>query len=281
MIPVWNPPVSGVSGLYGWGGFAVATNLALPRLREVATPPDTWFRWRSDGTPLRSSPIRSTEITTRGAGMIRVEVCVGDVVRYGVEGVGLFEVRAGQRAIHFFPSPGADPMRVEHNLINAVLPIYAGLRSVVCLHAAATAIDSRATVFAGPPGSGKSTRALQAIASGSVLLGDDAVVLRKPGRAWFVLPGSRTVRLEESPGPESWLCGPKLEAFVPFADDPAPLRKIVVLDRAGARLVKAERPAVLFRALLSLQPAWGWGTTQARIELAALTADLCEQMNGP
>jgi hypothetical protein len=277
MVLTWTPPVSHVAGVYAWGGFAIISNLGLPRLTVTSTSPDTSFLWRSEGVPSRPDPMRSIEITTRGGGIVRVEVCGDGVVRYGVEKVGVFEIHAAFGAIDFFPRPASEPMHVEHYLVNSVLPIYAGLRSVVCLHAAAVATDKWATVFTGPPGSGKSTLAVRAIAGGAALLGDDAVVLRKRGDTWFVPPGSRTVRLEEPPAPDSWRCGPKFEAVVPFEDRPVPMREIVVLDRAGSLLATARQPAILFRALVSLQPAWLWGPTQARRELASLTADLCQE----
>jgi hypothetical protein len=223
--------------------------------------------------------MRSIEITTRGGGIVRVEVSGDGVVQYGVEKVGVFEVHAAFGAIDFFPLPSSEPMHVEHYLVNSVLPIYAGLRSVVCMHAAAVATDNWATVFTGPPGSGKSTLAVRAIAGGAALLGDDAVVLRRRGDTWFVSPGSRTVRLEEPQAPDSWRCGPKFEAVVPFEDRPVPIQAIVVLDRPGSLLAMAPQPAILFRALLSLQPAWLWGTTQARRELASLTVDLYQEVS--
>jgi hypothetical protein len=201
-----------------------------------------------------------------------VAVLPDGIVRYQIESVGLYVVRVEDRAIDFFPSPEADPMQVEHILVNAVLPIYAGLHAEVCLHASAVASAGKATIFAGPSGSGKSTKALKAIDRGGILLGDDAVVVRRRGEAWLVYPGARTIRLEEPlPGP-SWRSGPKHEWFVASAKDPVPLAEVVVLDRGSETADAAFRGSGLLRALLSLQPGWVWGDVRTRRAVADQTA---------
>jgi hypothetical protein len=276
VIPTWTAPAGKRPRVrYSWGGFTIASDLALPRLWRTQSDADTWFRWRTGAAPPAGRLLRRDELRTRG-GLLRVALLPGGIVRYQMEEVGLYVVRTEGRAIDFFPSPAADPMRVEHLLVNAVLPIYAGLRSEVCLHASAVAREGETTVFAGPSASGKSTKALEAIGRGGVLLGDDAAVIRRRGDAWLVYPGARTIRLDEpSPQGRSWRSGPKHEWFVASARDPVALTEVLVLDRDGDAAEAAFGGSGFLRALLSLQHGWVWGDVRARRALADQTAALC------
>ena len=276
MIPTWTAPAGKrPAGRYSWGGFTIASDLALPRLWRTQADADTWFRWRTDAASRVGRSLRRDELVTRGGDHLRVAVLPEGTVRYEIETVGLYVVRAEGSVIDFFPSPDADPMRVEHFLVNAILPICAGFRSVVCLHGSAVARDGEATVFAGPSASGKSTKALEAIGRGGVLLGDDAVVIRRRGDAWLVYPGARTMRLEEPPQGPSWRSGPKHEWFVPSAKGPVDLTEVLVLDRAGEAAKATSGGSGLLRALLSLQSAWMWGGVRTRRGVADQTAALC------
>jgi hypothetical protein len=276
VIPTWTVPAGErPTGRYSWGGFTIASNLALPRLWPTQAEPDTRFQWRPDTAPPVGKFLRRDEIRTLGGARHSVTVLPEGIVRYQIEEVGLYVVRAAGPAIDFFPSREADPMRVEHFLVNAILPIHAGLRSVVCLHASAVARDGCATVFAGPSGSGKSTKALEAIGRGGILLGDDAVVVRRRREVWLVYPGARTMRLEERPPGPSWRSGPKRESFVATATDPLPLVEVVVLDGGGEAAEAIFRWSGLLRALLSLQTGWAWGIVRSRRAVADQTAALC------
>lgn len=219
--------------------------------------------------------LRRDDLRTPGGHRLGVAVLPGGIVRYGIEDVGLYIVTVRERAIDFFPSPEADPMRVEHFLVNAVLPIYVGLHADVCLHASGVARGGRATIFAGPSGSGKSTKALEAIGRDGILLGDDAVVVRMRGDEWLVYPGARTMRLDERPPEPSWRSGPKHEWFVPSSRDPVPLGDVVVLQRPGLVPDAPPRGSDPLRALLSLQPGWVWGDIRTRRVVADRTAALC------
>jgi hypothetical protein len=276
VIPMWTVPAGErPTGPYSWGGFAIASNLHLPRLWLTDVAADTRFRWRFDPSPPQRGLIWRDEIRTRDGDRHRVAILPEGVVRYQIGRVGLYLVRADGPAIDFFPSGEADPMRVEHFLVNAILPIYAGLRFVVCLHASAVARDGWAIVFAGPSRSGKSTKALEALDRGGILLGDDTVAVRRRGKAWLVYPGARTMRLEEPPPGPSWRSGPKYEWFVASSKDPSPLAEVVVLDRGGEVAKAALRGSGLLRALLSLEPSWVWGDVRMRRASADQTAALC------
>jgi hypothetical protein len=279
VTPTWAlPEGEAPTGRYAWGGFRIVSNLDLPRLWRTQADPNARFRWRFEPAPRAGKALRRDEIRTQKGERVSVTVLKDQTVRYKIQSVGLYEVHAESRAIDFFASPGADPMNTEHFLINAVLPIYAGLLTEVCLHASAVAPDGRATIFAGPSGSGKSTKALEVIGRGGILLGDDSVVLRRRDDAWLVYPGARTMRLEEPPPGPSWRSGPKYEWFVASAKDPLPLGELVVLDGGGEAAEAAFAGSGLLRALLSLQPGWVWGDIRTRRAVADQTAALCYRL---
>jgi hypothetical protein len=281
VIPVWTVPRDErLVGTYSWGGFAIESNLDLPRLPHTSAPEDVRFEWRFEAPPHRSPAERRARMRTRMGGLVHVDSWPSGTMRYRVEAVGLFEVRADEGMIDFFAPETADPMQVEHFLVNAVLPIYAGLRSVVCLHASAVAVGGEAIVFAGPSGSGKSTKAWQALTGGGRLLADDAVVLRGHEQGWLVYPGSTTLRLVDLPIAPSWLLGPKQEARVKCSTTPVPLGDLVVLDRKGSPALGARRGVGLLRALLALQPGWVWGDARGRRVIGDATAALCDRILG-
>jgi hypothetical protein len=243
-------------------------------LHLTGTRADLEFRWRFDPRPSRPEATRSGEFVARPGHTIRVQVWIEGLVGYEVEGTGAYEVHPGEGAIDFYPSGAPDPMLVEHTLVSAVLPIYAGLRSIICLHASAVTRGGNGTIFAGPSGSGKSTRAWRALHAGALSLADDAVVLRPVGASWFVFPGARTVRLPTPPGPRFWRCGAKLEAYVPSTENPVPLGRIIVMSSGGEE-VHGLRAASLLGALLALQHGWVWGDARTRLPLVDLTSALC------
>jgi hypothetical protein len=279
VTPTWTlPEGEAPTGRYAWGGFRIVSNLDLPRLWRTQADPDARFRWRFEPAPRAGKALRRDEIRTRKGERVSVTVLKDQTVRYKIQSVGLYEVHAESRAIDFFASPGADPMNAEHFLINAVLPIYAGLLTEVCLHASAVARDGRATIFAGPSGSGKSTKALEVIGRGGILLGDDSVVLRRRDDAWLVYPGARTMRLAEPPPGPSWRSGPKHEWFVTSSDSPLALGEIAVLGRTGEAPDDSFRGSDLLRALLSLQSGWAWGDVRTRRAVADRTAVLCYEV---
>jgi hypothetical protein len=275
LTPTWTVPEGErPTGRYGWGGFTIVSNLDLHRLWRSRADADSWFQWRFDSPPRRGKALRRDDIRTRYGERRRVAVLPTGILRYQIDEIGLYEVRSPDRGINFYPAQETNPMRAEHFLLNAVLPIYAGLRGEVCLHASAVAREGWATVFAGPSGSGKSTRALEAIRRGGMLLGDDAVVVRRRGDDWFVYPAARSIRLRKAPPGAKWRSGAKDEWLVPSPKYPVPLAGVVVLDRSRD-IPLALRGSSLLKALLSLQAGWVWGDTRTRKVLADRTAELC------
>lgn len=142
-----------------------------------------------------------------------------------------------------------------------------GLSGFLRLHAAAIAVNGRATVLLGPSGSGKSSLALYACRQGCQVFGDDVVLLdtdaRLHGFERMFEVADATARtlgidLEATPfrsehSPEVWV-DPRL--FGGWAS-PAPIGRVVVLDYDPAAplssraMSPAETAAALVRSIMT------------------------------
>lgn len=68
------------------------------------------------------------------------------------------------------------------------------------IHATAVALDGRAALLMGPPGSGKSDLALRLIEAGWTLVADDRVILSQRSERLVAVPPSRLAGLIEARG---------------------------------------------------------------------------------
>lgn len=96
--------------------------------------------------------------------------------------------------------------------------------------ATCVAVNGRALLIEGEPGSGKSSLALALIDRGGVLVGDDGVLLEKRGERLFALPHPATRGLLEIRNVGL--------VTVPVLDE-APVSLVLVLDRQAPRFVEA------------------------------------------
>ncbi|WP_305096601.1 HPr kinase/phosphorylase [Croceibacterium aestuarii] len=95
------------------------------------------------------------------------------------------------------------------------------------------AVDGRAVLVVGPPGSGKSSLALALIDRGAVLVGDDGVRLEaRDGRCWACPPPHVAGKLEI-----------RNVGLIEFPTAEAPLALAVRLDPAAPRFVETATPA--------------------------------------
>jgi hypothetical protein len=274
--PAWSAPSARPSGgTYLWGGFAVGSNVSLPRLHRTGRRPELRFTWRTGGLP--PGPAAGYRASVRhgdgtGSGL-RVS---GDAarLRYEVEEVGTFLVASRAGEVDFHPGPAPDPMRVEHELVHGVLATLAGLRSVLCLHAAAAADGGEAVLFAGPSGTGKSTAAWRVVAGGGTLIADDVAVLRPDGGRWVVHPAARTLRLAGLGLPGAWDNRGKDEVLLETARGPTPVREVRLLAGGPLPEERALTRAAVHRSLLGLQGGWPWAGAEARRDLEEMLWDL-------
>lgn len=140
-------------------------------------------------------------------------------------------------------------------LIGQVLPAVAAIRGAEVLHASATVIDGRAVAFAGQPGSGKSSLAVQLMRRGHDLLAEDVLAIVDREGQLMAEPGAAMLNLRE-PEWERLRNGARSSLGSPIghSDDKVHL------------LVPRESRAVPLAALYLLEPGSGAEPTFERID---------------
>ena len=129
-------------------------------------------------------------------------------------------------------------------------------------NASCVAIDGRALLIEGAPGSGKSSLALALIDRGAVLVGDDGVTLEPRGGQLYASPPPRIAGLLE-------VRNLGLLEFPTVADVPVAL--VVWLDSAAERFVEAAERIELGGVNVPLILLWPQGEVLAvKAELALL-----------
>lgn len=111
-------------------------------------------------------------------------------------GLATFAVDAGGREITWRAEAQIPTETIEHLLIDQVLPRVLAWQGRVVLHAACVASAAGAIAFLGASGSGKSTLAAAFARAGWVLLGDDAILVRRdPNGGFEAVPTYTGLRL--------------------------------------------------------------------------------------
>jgi hypothetical protein len=159
--------------------------------------------------------------------------------------VGSFLVREGHDII-VDPSPELDERTLRLFILGPVLAVLLHQRGYLLLHASAVTVASKAVLFLGNAGWGKSTMAAILHARGHGLVTDDLAVLRGESGCPVVFPGFPQIKL----WPETLAslgdapdklprCNPSFEkrarpATRKFSPIPLPIRRIYVLDEGNA-----------------------------------------------
>lgn len=113
--------------------------------------------------------------------------------------------------------------------------------------ATCVAIDGRAVLIQGAPGSGKSSLALALIDRGAVLIGDDGVSLEARGNRLFASPPPRIAGLLEV----------RNLGLIPFPTlSDLPIALILRLDPAAERFIEQSAHCVIHGAKLPLVSLW-------------------------
>jgi hypothetical protein len=129
------------------------------------------------------------------------------------------------------------------------------LRGAEILHASAVALDDRAIAFAGDPGMGKSSLAVQLMLRGARLVSEDALAVLRGDDGVVVAPGAGMLNLRE---PEWDLVGAdarrelgevigrshgKVHLLAPIESAPLPLAALFLLERDDGSRPVFERVA--------------------------------------
>ena len=109
---------------------------------------------------------------------------------------GCFDISSDGTAIVWYHRADATLELVRTILLGSVFALALELGGVLCLHASAVAIGTRAVAFVGPKHHGKSTIAAALTSSGAKLIGDDLLPISL-GPPAMVRPAVASVRLWE------------------------------------------------------------------------------------
>ena len=167
---------------------------------------------------------------------------------------GLYHVSADGTAVACAP-PAVSWWYWQRLLIGQVLPAVATLRGAEILHASAVSIAGHAIAFAGDPGMGKSSLAVQLMLRGARLVSEDALAITSAGGHVSVAPGVGLLNLRE---PEQRLVGDhalagigeevgrshgKVHVIVPVEPADLPLGVLYLLERDDGSRPVFERVA--------------------------------------
>lgn len=231
-----------------YGVVVRSDQLALPRLEAAppgAAPHGTIrlgalgampaWRERDSGRSVRSGVLSSAP-----------------VIGYG--GVATVVFRPAELLVE--PADGATTERLGHVVVADALPRWLESRGELVLHASSVTTRDGAVVFLGPSGVGKSSLAVAlARAPHGRLLADDVVVVRERNGVPWAVPSYPAARLHEDsalmllrrsdlppvvPGVTKRSAEP--DAGLPFADAPARVRRVFVLEPAAPDVVARVEP---------------------------------------
>ncbi len=215
----------------------------------------------------------------------------GDGIWVEYEDAGLYHVMPGGRRVEVYRGPegDADPRALGYVLAGPIATLALYQRGVACLHASAVVVDGAAVAFLGPKGQGKSSMAAGLLRRGASLLTDDVLPLEEQADGIYGRPSLPILKLWDRsvegalglneklpvvfPGVEKRLVS--LEGRFPFAEAPARLRALYVLDRydpaiAGAAGVSIER--------LSLRDAFLALVGQTSIREMLLPSEIAQRL---
>ncbi len=170
--------------IYRYGGFHVATDLALDVLARVDAPVDVELRVaRSPGAVIADPD---------GVDVRRI----GDAVVARSEGEVAFELRgAGPARLDVAFEEHVLPHRVEQLILDWVLPYVAAARGFLVMHATAVVLAGKVFAFCGASGRGKSTLAAALGLLGNELAADDTLVIDDGRTPPMVSPSHASSRL--------------------------------------------------------------------------------------
>jgi hypothetical protein len=190
--------------------------------------------------------------------------CDGRLVSwYSDCGSFLIDARAGR--IAYRPEEASvvgNPAIWEHRLGSSAVPLLAGERGALPLHASAAAVGGRAVVICGVTGRGKSTLAATLAARGHEVIAEDGVVVRFEEDEPMVWPGLTGVMITGEAASAVGIpdavgrADARGRVFVQTrraVAGPAPVAAVVILmERAGDRVsLITPKPAKAHRELLA------------------------------
>jgi hypothetical protein len=249
-------------------GLAIEANVALPGLPrcdagapdvvlelvgELAPPAPRRIRYRA-GAP--DAPSARVEVADDANGVT--------TFRYGDGSAIDVDLRGRAARIRAAIAPGQTLEDLCAYLYGPVLGFVLRARGTLALHASCVRLGDGAVLIAGPAGAGKSTTAAALAARGAAVLCDDLTALEFRNGRVLAWPAFDHLRLWPDGG-RVVLGDAPLERITPgwdkrrfplagesFAEEPTPVRTIVVLHGRRARARATMRTVAPARAVLTL-----------------------------
>lgn len=187
---------------------------------------------------------------------------IEDEIQFTIKDTGVITVRQG-REIIVDPLPNADEASLRFSIINAAMASVLQHRGLLVFHASAVAIDGKAAIFMGSPGSGKSTIAAAMHSCGYSVLSDEIVAVQAEEIVPVVLSGLPHIRLlpqsarylgqdpECMPKIRSDECKRAYSARKGFLKKNIPLRRIYVLKKAVENGLESVKPQAAFLEIIN------------------------------
>lgn len=168
---------------------ALSSQVHLPT-RVKLDPPELQRRWsRVEHPPERVRELRDGETV-----LLSVELAPPAGYLLHAPGFARILIAPDGTELICDPEPGSSQWSTL--LPAQALPLAATLRGFEVLHASGVVLGSRAALFAGPPGAGKSSLAAALLRRGATLLSDDTVALELRGGAPIAHPGAALLHLQ-------------------------------------------------------------------------------------
>ena len=244
--------------LYGAYGLTCRSDLSLPELRRVSSPPDV---------DIQIGPVAHRPASASAESM---------AVDVSASATWLFHASAGGfcvadgRSITIEPAAGIAPARLRRFVLGPALGTLLRQRERLTLHGSAVASDAAAVVFLGECGAGKSTTAAGFHARGWRLLADDIVAIDSMRSVAATFPGYPRVKLDPCAASLTKMTGPAEDVVDgkgsfctdrEFALQPLPVAHAFVLGGEKAGPVHRLRPPQALVELL--RHSYGARTLQA------------------
>lgn len=180
---------------YRVAGRTLESSLPLPSLASAASPADLSFV-QTDAPPHRGESLR--RFTIEGKLWLEVEHA-SDALTFRFPGWAVFTWRSAEAIITGYAEPATEPHTFRHLLLDQVLPLCLASQGSLVLHASGVAArtpeGSKAILFVGKSGAGKSSLAIGCSLAGAELVADDFVVVDVNADSPAATPAGMGVRL--------------------------------------------------------------------------------------
>ena len=180
-------------------GFEIRSNVPLPFVAPAARKTEPLY-WLVHPARNAFSKLLDVHAWKNAAGKVALRSGYDKTGAHWLEipKLGRFHVEAATATIHGYPLKGTPPLEMTQQFLTQILPLCFSSLGLLVLHASVLKINSKAWLFVGASGQGKSALAAALAQHGASLLSDDTAVLEVSGARWTVRPGFPALRLHSA-----------------------------------------------------------------------------------